>query len=97
MEDFPQHYLKRFMSNTSELLIIVTTILSFKRYNMCHTNHTPYTHSTVTIIMNLIRKERQKEIRFITKFFIIALFYLIRSFVELFKDFNLQYFKVTEV
>ena len=79
------------MSNTSKVLIIVTTILSFKRYNMCHTNHTPNTHSTVTIIMNLIRKERQKEIRFITKFFIIALFYLIRSFVELFKDFNLQF------
>ena len=58
MGDFPQHYLKRFMSNTSEVLIIVTTILSFKRYNMCHTNHT---HSNVTIIMNLIRKERDKR------------------------------------
>ena len=58
MEDFPQHYLKRFMSNTSEVLIIVTTILSFKRYNMCRTNHT---HSNITIIMNLIRKERDKR------------------------------------
>ena len=63
----PQQYLKRFVSNTSEVLIIVTTILSLKRYNMCHTNHTPRTHSTLTIIMNLIRKEREKEIRFISK------------------------------
>ena len=63
----PQQYLKRFVSNTSEVLIIVTTILSLKRYNMCHTNHTPHTHSTLTIIMNLIRKEREKEIRFISK------------------------------